>query len=451
MNEEYVFNLDKEMQTYDEAYFGKDKDLLEMEKCIAQMKKDTPNPYFIKQADVCNSPAFKKFCSLIEHKFGFTSVSIMIDTYSDEKKINAFTIPINGNFGAFYPVEDAIVNKYGIKYKKEMNYSIMIWVSVYFLFGSKFTPGEVLAILLHEIGHNFTYVLNTHLVPLNIINTVYRWTMILKYNPNKLNALLRITLGSTKWGIQLMHWIVKYRSFPIVDAFVNLGSILLGARRLWLDIINRIEEPLKNIDYIKYMARVFSGNDPFISPSLYYNPYAIATSTFIGYHDESFADRFVAMHGYGEELSSGLLKCSKDIMMGDKLSTKYYLTKLPIVGHLYVLSLLSIRFLLSPNDPHPQDIARAKSLATMLEKDLNNPAISDKLKKQIRKDLVNINKVIDEYSEVKSDDSAGMQAYALFNKLLLSILPDGDYRNILDKYIYKSNDRINNAIYNKIK
>lgn len=86
MNEEYVFDLDKEMQTYDEAYFGKDKDLLEMEKCIAQMKKDTPNPYFIKQADVYNSPAFKKFCSLIEHKFGFISVSIMIDTYSDEKK-----------------------------------------------------------------------------------------------------------------------------------------------------------------------------------------------------------------------------------------------------------------------------------------------------------------------------------------------------------------------------
>lgn len=50
------------------------------------MKKDTPNPYFIKQADVYNSPAFKKFCSLIEHKFGFTSVSIMIDTYNDEKK-----------------------------------------------------------------------------------------------------------------------------------------------------------------------------------------------------------------------------------------------------------------------------------------------------------------------------------------------------------------------------
>lgn len=82
-----------------------------------------------------------------------------------------------------------------------MNYSIMICVSAYFLFGSKFTPGEVLAILLHEIGHNFTYVLNTHLVPLNIIDTVYRWTMILKYNPNKLKALLGITLGSTKWEI----------------------------------------------------------------------------------------------------------------------------------------------------------------------------------------------------------------------------------------------------------
>lgn len=34
MNEEYVFSLDKEMQTYDEAYFGKDKDLLEMENAL---------------------------------------------------------------------------------------------------------------------------------------------------------------------------------------------------------------------------------------------------------------------------------------------------------------------------------------------------------------------------------------------------------------------------------
>lgn len=450
MNEEYTFDLDQEMQLYDEAYFGKDKDLLEMEKCIAQMQKDT-NLYYVKLADVYNSPAFKKFCSLIEHKFGFTSVSIVIDPLNDEKNINASTAPINGRFGALYPVEDAIVNKYGIKYKKEMNYSILIFVSVYFLFGPKFTPGEILAILLHEIGHNFTYVLNTHLVPLNIIDTVYRWIDIIKHNPNNLRILVSMTIGTTKWGGQLINWLFKYRSFPIVDAFVNLGSILLGIRRLYLDIKNRIKEPLENIDYIKFMIRIFSGNDHIFPPSFFYNPYTIATSTLIGYNDESFADRFVAMHGYGEELASGLLKLDQDITMGDKFSTKYYLAKLPIVGHLYVLSLLSIRFLLSPNDPHPQDIARAKSLVTMLEKDLNNPAISDKLKKQIRKDLVNINKVIKENSEIKSDDSAGMQAYTLFNKLLLTLFPDGDYRNILDKYIYKSNDRINNTIYNNIK
>ena len=38
MNEEYVFSLDKEMQTYDEAYFGKNKNLLEMQMCIEKLR-----------------------------------------------------------------------------------------------------------------------------------------------------------------------------------------------------------------------------------------------------------------------------------------------------------------------------------------------------------------------------------------------------------------------------
>ena len=124
MNEEYVFDLDKEMQTYDEAYFGKNKNLLEMQMCIEKLRIKYVDFYKRKMTDVYNDPIFKKFIKLIEDEFGFTSVTFVIDNSSPDLLANAFTIPLNGRFGSLHPVEDAIVNNYGIKYKKEMNYSI---------------------------------------------------------------------------------------------------------------------------------------------------------------------------------------------------------------------------------------------------------------------------------------------------------------------------------------
>ena len=110
-----------------------------------------------------------------------------------------------------------------------------------------------------------------------------------------------------------------------------------------------------------------------------------------------------------------------------------------------------LRFAVFPFiDPHPQDIARALSMVKMLEHDLNDPSIPDSFKKQIRKDLENIKKVIKNKSEYKDTDSAGIGVVRLYNNLLMRIFPDGDFRNVLDNYIFKSNDRINNA-FNKIK
>ena len=138
MNEEYVFDLDKEMQTYDEANFGKNKNLLEMQMCIEKLRIKYVDFYKRKMTDVYNDPIFKKFIKLIEDEFGFTSVTFVIDNSFPDLLANAFTIPLNGRFGSLHPVEDAIVNNYGIKYKKEMNYSIMILTSSYFFFYSSF-------------------------------------------------------------------------------------------------------------------------------------------------------------------------------------------------------------------------------------------------------------------------------------------------------------------------
>ena len=439
MNEEYVFDLDKEMKTYDEAYFGKNKNLLEMQMCIEKLRIKYVDFYKRKMTDVYNDPIFKKFIKLIEDEFGFTSVTFVIDNSSPDLLANAFTIPLNGRFGSLHPVEDAIVNIYGIKYKKEMNYSIMILTSSCFFFNSNFlTSAECLAILLHEVGHNFTYVANGQLVPFMALALCVSWYQVVSKLPKSGgNDFLQLLLFSTTPGLKLVHYLSKYKKNVVVDLFLNLVDIISKLTRPILNSILNIAEPALMLMSIPDNIRKF-------------NPIDFGVSTTILYNDEKFADRFVAMYGYGEELASGLFKLQENGVSRKDGST-YYISNLPIIGHLYTLTIIMLHFAIFPFiDPHPQYVARALSMSKMLEHDLNDPSIPDSLKKQIRKDLEKINKVIKEKSERKDTDSVGIGIVRMYNQLLMRIFPDGDFRNAIDNYIFKSNDRINDT-FNKIK
>ena len=437
--DEYIFDLNREMQIYNEAYFGKNKNLLEMQLCIEKLRVKYNDFSKRKMTDVYNDPIFKKFLKLIEDEFGFTSVAFIIDNSFPDLLTNAFTIPLNGNFGSLHPVEDAIVNKYGIKYKKEMNYSIMIVTSSYFLFGSALTPGECLAILLHDVGHSFTYVANGQLVPFNTLALCVDWLAAIQ-NISKDGGinLLHLLLFTTKPGIKLNHYLSKYRNNKILNMFLDLiDTITHLAKPIYNTILN-LAEPIINLKSIPKLISSF-------------DPVSFAMNTVVYYNDEKFADRFVAMYGYGEELASGLLKIQEITTVDRPGGSTHYISQIPFIGHLYALTVLMLRFAVFPFiDPHPQDIARALSMVKMLEHDLNDPSIPDSFKKQIRKDLENIKKVIKNKSEYKDTDSAGIGVVRLYNNLLMRIFPDGDFRNVLDNYIFKSNDRINNA-FNKIK
>lgn len=439
MNEEYIFDLDQEMQLYDEAYFGKNKKLLEMQMCIEKLRIKYVDFYKRKMVDVYNDPIFKKFIKLIEDEFGFTSVVFVIDNSSPDLLANAFTIPLNGNFGSMHPVEDAIVNNYGIKYKKEMNYSIMILTSSYFFFNPNFlTSAECLAILLHEVGHNFTYVANGQLVPFNALRLCTSWYQVISKLPKSGgNEFLQLLLFTTTPGLKLTHYLSKYKKNVVIDLFLNL-----------VDTISKLSRPVINAALnITEPALMLMSIPAYISK---FNPIEFGFSTTVFYNDEKFADRFVAMYGYGEELASGLFKLQENGISRKDGST-YYISNTPIIGHLYTLTIIMLHFALFPFiDPHPQYVARALSMSKMLEHDLNDPSIPDNLKKQIRKDLEKINKVIKEKSERKDSDSVGIGIVRMYNQLLMRIFPDGDFRNALDKYIFKSNDRINDA-FNKNK
>lgn len=440
---ELTFKLAKDYaQVYNEAYFGKNKNLLEMQMCIEKLRNKYPDYYKRKMSDVYHDHLFIKFRKLIEDEFGFSTVGIVIDNTAPEMLANLCTASVNGSFGVLNPAKDAIVNNYGIKYKKEMDYSIFIIISSHFLFNPQYlTSGEVIALVLHEIGHNFTYVLNKQLIPCRILTQCAAWITAMSNaaRGGNIKSLIELLLFNTKPGLKITSQIATFdtkqnKSLTLLLDFVDT---IINLTRPAVDAIFKIAEPCMMIENIPLMLSLI-------------NPVTFATITVGIYNDEKFADRFAAMYGYGEELASGLAKI-QERGIDRKGAITHYISNCPIIGHLYALTMIMMKIAILPFvDPHPRTIARALSLTKMLEHDLNDPSIPDSLKIQIRKDLEKINKVIKEKSEYKNSDSIGIGAIRLYNQFLMRIFPDGDFRNVIDSYIFKSNDRINDIV-NKIK
>ncbi len=436
---ETEFDLNQQMRIFDEAYFGKNKNVLEIEKCIERIRTKYANFQKRNITDIYNDPIFKKMVSCIEDEFGFSSVSFVIQSWKSDVEMNVFTIPLNGWFGALNPVEDAIVNN-GIKYRKEMNYSIMFIVTSSIFFHPNLTAGEVCALLLHEIGHNFTYVANGQLVPFKVINIALTWYSIFRRKPLSFTSIISSIINFTVPGKKIIHWLSKYRNNVIYNTIYDMIDLVSHIYQPIWNLIMNTTEPLNTVAMLKKFQYF----------SLIVNPVNATLTATVDYNDEKFADRFAAMYGYGEELSRVLLKM-QEMDIDREGGTTHYISAIPIIGHLYALAALSLRFALFPfMDCHPQDIARAMSIAKMLEHDLDDPSISPKLKKQARADLEKVKKLIKDKSEYNNKESAGINTVRLYNKFLLKIFPDGDFRNVIDNYIFKSNDRINDT-FNKIK
>lgn len=435
-----IFDLNRQMQIFAEAYFGKNKNVIEIERCIEKIRNKYADFFKRNIKDIYNDPIFKKMISLIEDEFGFTSVSFIINNAHPELMMNAFTIPMSGLFGALHPVEDAIVGSSGIKYKKEMNYSIIICIDSSLLFNPKLTAGEVCSLVLHEIGHNFTYVANGHLVPFKTMLLAANWYYLIQnISKASLHDVFTTIINTTTHGNKFLQWLSKYRNNSIYNTIYDFVDTI---SHLALPVVNKLfnaTEPLLQLMNIARPANILA----------MINPVNTAVST-LYYHDEKFADRFAAMYGYGEELSSALFKI-QEINVDRENGTTHYISAVPIIGHAYALALLTLRFAIFPFiDPHPQDVARAMSMVKMFEHDLDDPSISPKLKKQIHADLDKVKKLIKDKSEYKDNESAGIGIVRMYNNFLLKIFPDGDIRNVLDNYIFKSNDRINNT-FNSIK
>lgn len=486
----------------DEAFIPKSKGMKEMEKCLHEIR----TPYLvdynslqfyikrIRSADdaIQDNPNLIKFCKLMEKEFVFESMSLVI-LRSDE--MNALTLPVSKSVDKFK--EQKMLDSTGMRYLKEARVNITVMITDSLLFNDKFTDAEILSILLHEIGHNFSQSGIKYLEYIRMGRHCIDFIVAMRILLNKdIGTLLQ---ASVNGGIDRGEGIETRRRFsnyvddfgnimgtripsqfafvyrvafafytalivPIVSSdifkssinkFVRAEDIASKASKKSWDItlsliatvygiklkVAEFEDCLNSFKYI--LTRGFI-NSNLISNSI--NKYMYNLLQFDLFVDESFADKYVALNGYGPEYVMAMSKIQKESYRFG--FGKDFLDKVPIVGEIFALNYILTRGLVSllSGDPHPLAESRIKSQLDILEADLKDTSLNPKTRAALKDEIERTKESIKRYNMVLQKDKVENKSHYISNLVAFEncfsrIMPDGDIREWLFKKIY-TNERI---------
>ena len=411
------------LELLDEAYFKKSKKLLEMEKAISDIRSaymgDIGNELIGARSPgkIETSREWIKLKTLIEEQFGFYSVNLVLDRTTLP---NAYTLPITCTFdGSFEASKAFYTDNTGFKYKPEYRYCTLIGITEGMMFHKDLSPGEILSILLHEIGHNFDTTCFTHLPPLTAVLMVLEVIESLKIGVMKmkpdliLNALVTLftsTVNTRRVASKGLDKIIQGELWCIYDCF---QAIMMIPRDLLTKLIfiplGTIMAPIQGI----LTAIATSGAIPYIN-------------WIYGYSKENYSDKFASMHGYGPELVSAMNKSFRK-----PLGSETVIGSIPIIGHLYGLYGIFFTMMSGLFDTHPVPSARIEACVSIIEHDLSDSRLDKKTKDQIRKDISKIRAECARFDkEVEDSTMYSVKVKTAYDNLLMKSLPGfGDLRS----------------------
>lgn len=406
----FARSLSRGGEILSEAYFGKSKDIqaIETQLGVFRNKYRGSNSYF---GNYSENPELQKLNRLFEKAFGFHCFSINIIR---QQMANAYTIPISCKWdtgNTFNPAKLkslAVVDKSGLKYKPDNNLVVICNITAGILFSDNYTDGEVLAIILHEIGHNFAEALDSGIS----LNSMVLSYMIILFTI--LDAMQgRISLNGVinfnaldKFTIDIKKWIAE-NCKPIGAIAVVMGGLF-----------GLINDGLMNINYLlqTFVPTAIFQQIPSKIMSMIIKPTA--------YRNEKIADRFATMYGYGPELSSAL---SKIETTGTGIAIKDQMDQVPVVGYILNLVPTFAKICLTPFDEHPMWSERLEDQIRALEYELKKADLDPKMKKEIQLEIKQIRdlkkKIISGANDINDANS--------LNKAWFAMWADGDIKHTL--------------------
>lgn len=400
-----------------EAYFGNIPEIDKMVGCIHRYRArkaralkdiDMGKDLYDTSKDFMDKDIVE-FNRLVEKVWGFGAFSLSI---VGDITTNAFTISCSNRYDISTKKMTIADSKYGLRYDKKYNVTGLIWIHSGLILNEEFTDREIMAVLLHEIGHNFSAAVDgaanlaTNMGKVLNIFTVYGMYLAILINPidnyklttaySNADAISYVEEKKTLLNnTKAVSSIVKnFRFFSnIIENIANsAGSLILP-----LIVLTNYSGYLLTTLYNKIM-------------SLFTDPSSIIHV--LKKHDEKVADNFATMYGFGSDLSSALAKMHN---LGGNLYSSKVLEKTPLLSLFYAAIMSPFALIDNLFDPHPSNKKRRRSQITYLVAELKKQNIEPKAKKQIIEQLTelvaleeNLNSTLDkinkeEYAEARAD------------------------------------------------
>lgn len=371
-----------------EAYYGKNKTLLEIEGLFAKISDDFKN----NKNPNSNKEVIEAIQNKLAYLFGFEKV--IFSVFMNDTVLNAFTTPIfyNGNHTATDKFYDLVRSKEGgIKFKDPKGKTLYVYMFSYMF--RNCTPDNIMAVLLHEIGHNFFLVKEQAHNSKNkaAVDIIYNILAVMKYydyDPKIvvkcINMMISVAYDLSK-GINVAGY-EEYKQFLTDKAMLKaqkqeaskktvLHKGMLLLKNIFGSLFGVLLSPLKllliplKMSYLataKLELRETSRKDE-------------------GYAAETFSDSFAVAYGYGYETAKLFAKT----FMENSTIDEQFLSKIPIIRLRRYYNEMDNIFFNYYTDPHPTSKKRLENTLAKLKyelannKDLKKEQIED-IKKQIK-------------------------------------------------------------------
>lgn len=416
------------------TYYGKNDKLLKAQNILDEMVK-------LGHANKIGSQEFVDKLSELEklmaNIFGFADFTINSSIIQCNPAV-LFTTIVNGGTticsavyikytkmampGGSVEMIDLDKNHKGVAFKKGSNYKMMMLLSMELFMDRgeySFTGSEILAFMLHEIGHNFYY---------GPVHEISEWLLgfvdIRTYKDLLSMILQQLLLANGTREIDT--WL--YQKFP--DARKEMAKIsttigMIGVPVYQTLVIIKIFQKFNTL--FGLLARTVT---------LAVNTIIINTiKGILGYDAEKYADAFASSYGYGMELSSALMKLdhvSNSIVPQNK-------TIQTAADLLYSMASLPMYLIATFLDEHPTTQQRLKNQIKYMEQSASS--IKDpKLRKEYLRDINSLYSLRDQVVKY-----SGVNAISTTEKLeawiqdvckiedpreMISVMKNGKYKNI---------------------
>ena len=391
-----------------------------------------------------------KFCDMVADFFGFASFNLTIDPNA---VISAYTV--SPAFRSIKMTKNLITkDKNGIRYKEGSGVSCYVFTSEELFLNKDFTDREVMAVIVHEIGHNFSSGVDFMLTTSEVLKKIYGipisimslLSALLKIgNPSQLimgkNSIDRDlrAAGLTSFISEKIYKSITKSLSNIegVNTLNRLLSVPSNVQNMAIDIAGPLLLPLIAVQTLY----------KFIEQGILGMLDSMITRTYIGKKDERLSDAFATMYGLGEDLATALHRLDSYGVSGTKVGKN--IRKVPLIGWTYDLLVVPCNMIFALTDVHPEVANRAYEQIKYLRNELNNMDLNPRVRKELEQNLRDIeNTVKEQYNEVSV--YRGTLVADIYNKIIYNICIGKDKANI--KLILPNTDTKSlNSAYDNVK